>query len=129
MRIAAALVLCVAVAACATTPKAPPPNVFLIFFPPNSANLLPNAARVLNGVAANANRQGAMVEVSGPPPTRARHRRPSIAEQRTVAVEHALVAAGVPEERLHRVPTVVARRKPDPAGEPVQVRLAIKPTV
>ena len=129
MRIAVALVLCVALASCASSNKAPSPSAYLVFFPSNSANLLPNAARILNGVAADANRQGAVVEVSGPLAKRTKHRKATIAEQRTVAVEHALEAAGVPPARLHRVPAVAATGKANPGGEPVKVRLVIKPTV
>ncbi|HEY1961812.1 MAG TPA: OmpA family protein, partial [Rhizomicrobium sp.] len=124
---AMALALCVAVAACATTPKNPP-TTYLVFFPPHSALLVPNAARTLNKVAADANGHAAVVEVSGPTAKRTSRRKPTLAEQRTVAVEHALVAAGVPEERMRRVPAKPSRKQ-DPAEEPVQVRLAIKPTV
>jgi outer membrane protein OmpA-like peptidoglycan-associated protein len=128
MRIAVALVICLALASCATSTKAPP-TTFLIYFPPNSALLLPNAARVLNELAADANRRNAMVEVSGPTAKRGKHRKPSLAEQRTVVVEHALIAAGVAEERVQLVKPPLVTRTRDPAGEPVQVRLVIKPTV
>ena len=46
MRIALALVLCMALASCATSSK-PPPTTVLVYFPANSAILLPNAARAL----------------------------------------------------------------------------------
>jgi hypothetical protein len=128
MRIALTLGLCVALASCATlTPKRPPPNSVLVFFPPNSAVLLPNAARVLNGVAADANRQGAVVEVSGPVGKHPPRPKPSLEEQRAVAVEHALVAAGVAEERIRRVKGGPPPKKKDPAGTPVEIHLVPKP--
>jgi hypothetical protein len=117
----------VALVACAT-PSRPPANTVLVFFPPNSAVLLPNAARVLNGVAADANRQGALVDVSGPTAKRSARQKPTLEEQRAVAVEHALVAAGVAEQRVHRVnPARPSKTKHDPAGTPVEIHLIAKP--
>jgi hypothetical protein len=126
MRIASALVFCVALAACATTNK-PPAGTVLVFFPANSAILLPNAARALNGVAADANRERAVVEVSGPSAKRFLPQKPGLQEQRTITVEHALVAAGVAEEQVHRVKPAPSPKKRDPAGEPVEIRLVVKP--
>jgi|SRR5689334_11828524 len=126
MRIALALMLCVTLASC-VTPGEKPQTVYLVFFSPKSAVLLPVAARVLNGVAADANRQHAVVEVSGPAAARSSHQKPSLAEERTTAVEHALIAAGVAEEHIHRAAPTAAAKKRDRAGESVEIRLVAKP--
>lgn len=127
MRTAWALVLCLGIACCTTSNKPPPPNTALVvFFPPNSALLLPKAARLINSIAADANRQGAIVEVSGPAAKSKSRKKPSLEEQRTIAVEHALIAAGVEEKRVHRVKAAATSRKTgDPTGTPVEIHLVV----
>jgi OmpA family/Beta-ketoacyl synthase, C-terminal domain len=126
MRVALALALCLAIACCTTSNKPPPNTALVVFFPPNSALLLPKAARIINRIAADANRQGAIVEVSGPAAKPKSRRKPSLEEQRTIAVEHALVAAGVEEKRVHRVNAAATSKKTgDPAGMPVEIHLIV----
>jgi hypothetical protein len=126
MRMALALVVCIGIACCTTSNKPPPDTALVVFFPPNSALLLPKAARLINRVAADANRQGAIVEVSGPAAKPKSRRKPSLEEQRTIAVEHALIAAGVEEKRVHRVNAAAPSKKTgDPAGMPVEIHLIV----
>ncbi|HEX3944296.1 MAG TPA: hypothetical protein VHW69_09430 [Rhizomicrobium sp.] len=107
MRYRITFLLCLALAACSTTPpkvkvvSAPVGNV--VYFPKLSTKITPAAAAVINRIAAEANSQPDMlVEIVGPSTRLVPGYSPGLAGARFVAVEHALAAAGVPEKHVSR---------------------------
>ena len=132
MRFVAALLLCGALAACATTAHAPPPtppDYYLIIFQGKATAILPKAAATINRVAASANAHpDRVVRVAGPSTKSAPHYSPHLAAERMREVEHALEAAGVDKARIVHTHMTGASIKPDGTGaQQVEIRLVPKP--
>ena len=107
MRHRITFLLCLALAACSTTPPkvrvAPAPVGNVVYFPKLSTKITPAAAAVINHIAAEANSQSdRQVEIVGPSTRLVPGYSPGLASARFVAVEHALAAAGVPEKHISR---------------------------
>ena len=133
MRIVAALLLCGALAACATLQRKPPPappNSYLIIFQGKATVILPKAAAIINSVAANANAHpDKFVQVAGPSTKNAPHYNPKLAAERMREVEHALEAAGIDKDRIVPAFVPAANLKPDGTGsQRVEIRLLDKPS-
>ena len=135
MRSVAALLLCGALGACAAFgPKpAPPapaaPGSFIILFQGHVTEVNARAAAVLNSVAVKANQNpGQMVQVAGPPITRAFGYDPRLARQRIQEIEHELEAAGVDRERIVRILLPHGNLRADGTGpQQIEIRLVSKP--
>ncbi|HEX3654141.1 MAG TPA: hypothetical protein VHU18_15075 [Rhizomicrobium sp.] len=116
-----AVLFCLPLAACVTrAPRIsapPPPAGNVVVFPNLSLTITPAAAAVINRIASEANAQpDKIVEVVAPPTKPSPGYDPGLAGSRIVVVEHALIAAGVPEKRLARRTLVVRSEAADPSG-------------
>ena len=121
MRYCIAALLCLSLAACATTrpkiaaPAAPAADV--VVFPKLSTKITPAAAAVINRIASEANSQpDKMVEMVAPPSKPAPGYDPGLTAPRTIILEHALIAAGVPAKRIARRTLTATPEGADPSG-------------
>ncbi|HEY4113522.1 MAG TPA: hypothetical protein VGM17_05615 [Rhizomicrobium sp.] len=123
---------CLALSGCGTfdfgsTPP-PPPQAYVVFFPGASLDIPPDAQAIVRSAAAEARgNPGQMVEVAGPSTRIAPHYNPGLAEPRIAAVERALIANGVPQDRLVRTEITTDRMKTDITGaQRVEIHLVQK---
>jgi hypothetical protein len=119
-------------AACALTRNEPQKQqAYVVFFQDNSTAISRQAAFIINSAVVDANHHTMkIVEVSGPATKATRHYNPGLAEPRIIAVEHALAAAGVDENRIIRIslPPPSTKMKTDSTGaQRVEIRILDKP--
>jgi len=129
MRWLAALTIGLALAACTTAPRNPPP-AYVVFFPNNSIVIPADGASIIASAAADARAHGdKMVEVAGPSTKIAPGYNPGLAAPRISAVEHALMVAGVDPKRLARTSLTTGDVKAGNTGaQRVEIRLVDKPS-
>jgi len=125
----AALLFCLVLAGCGTLFSSEPPPAYVVFFADNSLDIAPDAQAIVKSAAAKANlNPGQMVAVAGPSTKVAPGYNPGLAEPRIAAVERALIAAGVPSNRLVRASLTTGNAKVDVTGaQRVEIRLVDKP--
>lgn len=125
----AALLVCLVLAGCGTLFNSEPPPAYVVFFADNSLDIAPDAQAIVKSAAAKANlNPGQMVAVAGPSTKVAPGYNPGLAEPRIAAVERALIAAGVPSNRLVRASLTTGNAKVDVTGaQRVEIRLVDKP--
>jgi hypothetical protein len=104
-----------------------PPPVLVVFFPDHQTALTRDGQKIVDDVAAAAKTSGAqLVELTGPSTKVAPGYDPSLAEPRIAAVEAALIADGVPKDRMVRTSETTdgVNMKSDPTGaQRVEIRL------
>ena len=122
---------CLLLAACGTmrpaaAPLPQPAPAYVVVFPKSSIKIGPKAAAVINQAAVDANLHAKKaVEVAGPPAIATSGYNPGLAAPRALAVERALIAAGVEEKRIVR--GTVATATADAAGGRIEIHLIDKP--
>jgi hypothetical protein len=135
MRYCIAALLCLSLAACATTrPKISGPpqgSGDVVVFPKLSTKITPAAAAVINRIASEANSQpDKIIEVIAPPSRQAPGYDAGLVAPRIVIVEHALIAAGVPAKRIARRTLAATPEGADPSGsQRFDLRLVLNRTL
>ena len=133
MRKILVLALAAALSGCATMTALfhSPPPVYVVFFPDRSTDLPKAGQKIADDAAAAAKLDGAKtVQLTGPSTKIAPGYDPSLAEPRIHAVELALIADGVAQNRLVRASETTdgVNVKSDPSGaQRVEIRLVERP--
>ena len=111
---------CLALSACGSLgfgSSEPPPRAYVVFFPGSSLDIPPDAQTIVRSAASEARgKPDQIVEVAGPSTKVAPHYNPGLAEPRIAAVERALIADGVPQNRIVRAEITTDHLKTDITG-------------
>jgi hypothetical protein len=122
---------CLALTACGTfggSPPPPPPQSYVVFFQGASLDIPPDAQTIVRSAASEArSNPQQVVEVAGPSTKIAPHYNPGLAEPRIAAVERALIANGVSQDRIVRAEITTDQMKTDITGaQRVEIHLVQK---